>query len=292
MPGAASTYSDPEFSWLEQVAPTAILFPRGLSSLYDGMALVGDANNGDLYRFPLNAGRTGFDLSSVTGLTDLVADDATEVSAVRIGRGFFALADLKQGPDGAVYVVSLGAGEIYRIAAKKASGRTYYTTAPVGSRTPAPGSPCRSGVERLFTLVGGACGVPATARALALNVTVTGATGSGYLTLFPGNLTTPLASTVNFSAGQTRANNAVTALSTDGLGQDEGDRGDDRRGGPPDHRRGRLLRVAPEKERGAPGLRARAPRSERGSLSLTSWPQPSRRPRPGARPCRCHGRAG
>ena len=29
MPGAGSTYSDPEFSWLATIAPTAILFPRG-----------------------------------------------------------------------------------------------------------------------------------------------------------------------------------------------------------------------------------------------------------------------
>jgi glucose/arabinose dehydrogenase len=216
MPGAGSTYSDPEFSWFGQVVPTAILFPRGLSPAYDGVALVGVARNGELYRFPLNGGRTGFDLSSLAGLSDLVADDDNEEGLVRIGTAFGGITDLKQGPDGAVYVVSFPNGRIYRIAAR---GRRYYTTTPCRIADTRTGSPLSSGVERPFPLVGGACGVPATASALALNVTVTGATGSGYLTLFPGNLTAPLASTVNFFAGQTRANNAVTALSTDGLGQ-------------------------------------------------------------------------
>jgi hypothetical protein len=79
-------------------------------------------------------------------------------------------------------------------------------------------TPLASGVERLFTLTGGTCGVPATARALALNVTVTGPTGQGFVTLFPGNFTLPASSNLNFSAGQTRANNAVSALSTNGQG--------------------------------------------------------------------------
>lgn len=216
MPGAGSTYSDPEFSWLATIAPTAIVFPRGLSPTYDVAALVGDSNNGNLYSFPLNLDRDGFELGGFTGLSDLVADDTTERNAVRIGSGFGGITDLKEGPDGAIYVVSIGNGAIYRIAGR---GQGYHTVTPCRAVDTRSGAPVVSGVERLFTLVGGTCNVPTTARALAVNVTVTGPTGMGHVTLSPGNLPAPPTSTLNFAAGRTRANNAVVGLSTDGIGR-------------------------------------------------------------------------
>jgi glucose/arabinose dehydrogenase len=215
MPGAGSTYSDPEFSWFEQIAPTAILFPRGLTPLYDGVALVGDSNNGNLYRFPLNPARDGFELSSFAGLSDLVADDVNEQDLLRIGSGFRGLTDLEQGPDGAVYVVSLVNGAIYRIAA---GGTAFHTLTPCRLLDTRTGTPLTSGVERLFTLAG-SCGVPASARALSLNVTVTAPGGPGHLTVFPGDQAVPPSSTLNFSAGQTRANSMVAPLSGDGQGR-------------------------------------------------------------------------
>jgi hypothetical protein len=73
-----------------------------------------------------------------------------------------------------------------------------------------------AGATRVFTLAG-RCGIPSTARALSLNVTVTAPSGPGHLTLFPTGTPMPLASTVNFGPGQTRANNAI--LRVDGLGR-------------------------------------------------------------------------
>lgn len=64
----------------------------------------------------------------------------------------------------------------------------------------------------------GVCGVPATARAVALNVTVLQGGNPGYLTLFPGDVEPPFASAVSFKAGQTRANNAILPLAYDGTG--------------------------------------------------------------------------
>jgi hypothetical protein len=55
------------------------------------------------------------------------------------------------------------------------------------------------------------CGLPATARAVALNVTATGASSHGFLVVFPGNYA-PFTSTLNFRPGQTRANSAVVGL--------------------------------------------------------------------------------
>jgi hypothetical protein len=60
--------------------------------------------------------------------------------------------------------------------------------------------------------------VPATAKAVALNVTVDAPTMGGYLTLFPGGDGLPATSTINFKAGRTLANNAVLPLSFDGRG--------------------------------------------------------------------------
>jgi hypothetical protein len=64
--------------------------------------------------------------------------------------------------------------------------------------------------------VAGACGVPPTAKALIVNVTVTSPTASGFLTCYPGGSTRPIASTINYKTGQTRTNNAVLALGDSG----------------------------------------------------------------------------
>ena len=64
--------------------------------------------------------------------------------------------------------------------------------------------------------VAGLAGVPASAEAVALNVTVTDTTGSGgYLTVYPGG-SRPMTSNLNWTAGQTVANLVVTALNSSG----------------------------------------------------------------------------
>jgi hypothetical protein len=51
---------------------------------------------------------------------------------------------------------------------------------------------------------------------LSVNVTVTQPTAAGHLTLLPAGSSLPVASTVNFILGQTRANNAVVPLDSSG----------------------------------------------------------------------------
>ncbi len=65
-------------------------------------------------------------------------------------------------------------------------------------------------------MIGGACGVPASAKAVSLNVTVTGSTAQGNLRLFASGAPAPLVSTLNYVAGVNRANNAVAPLSASG----------------------------------------------------------------------------
>ena len=49
----------------------------------------------------------------------------------------------------------------------------------------------------LYARAHGACGVPATAKSLSVNVTVTGPNAAGFLTLFPGDQIRPATSTIN-----------------------------------------------------------------------------------------------
>ncbi|MFY9820627.1 MAG: hypothetical protein WAM82_04545, partial [Thermoanaerobaculia bacterium] len=80
---------------------------------------------------------------------------------------------------------------------------------------PTGGPALMSNASRTFAAAG-ACGVPAGATALAINLTVTNPTAGGNLTVYPAGMSVPATSTLNFSAGQTRANNAVTQLGAAG----------------------------------------------------------------------------
>jgi len=64
---------------------------------------------------------------------------------------------------------------------------------------------------RLFTVTG-ACGIPAAARAVSVNVTVAGPTAAGDLRIYAAGAAPPAASAINYKAGQTRANNTIVAL--------------------------------------------------------------------------------
>ena len=71
--------------------------------------------------------------------------------------------------------------------------------------------------QRILPLVEGACGIPTTAKAIALNMTVVDSTEDGYLTIYPGDLPgVPGTSTLNFRAGVIRANNAIVSIGGDG----------------------------------------------------------------------------
>jgi hypothetical protein len=68
-----------------------------------------------------------------------------------------------------------------------------------------------------FTLqIGGVAGVPAGAKAVILNVTVTNTTAPSFLTVYPSTATRPLASDLNWTAGVTVPNLTVATLGTTG----------------------------------------------------------------------------
>ena len=98
-----------------------------------------------------------------------------------------------------------------------AGGFCFYTVPPCRVFDSRSGSPLGSGAETAVQ-VGSKCGVPISAKAVALNVTVVGATDPGFLSVYANAGGPPATSTLNFGAGQVRANNAVCGLSSGGQG--------------------------------------------------------------------------
>ncbi len=78
---------------------------------------------------------------------------------------------------------------------------------------PLGGPALAAGMERSFTIAN-KCGIPMSAKAVAVNIAVTGSTAAGHLRLHAGGTGVPLVSSISYSAAQTRANNAIMRLST------------------------------------------------------------------------------
>jgi glucose/arabinose dehydrogenase len=112
-------YVDPQFSWLSPVGITSLAFLHGSQwgVPYENSVLVGDNNTGRLYRFRLDGSRNAFDFTGLTGVSDLVADNAAEVNQFLFGSGFSVVTDIVRGPDNAIYILNLGTGTVLRLVA-------------------------------------------------------------------------------------------------------------------------------------------------------------------------------
>ncbi|MGH9369679.1 MAG: right-handed parallel beta-helix repeat-containing protein [Thermoanaerobaculia bacterium] len=82
------------------------------------------------------------------------------------------------------------------------------TRGPAG---PYGNPPLSANTDRVFLLIG-RCAIPTTAQAVAFNFTITQPTDAGDLRIYPAGYDLPLVSTMNYRAGQTRANNAIVPL--------------------------------------------------------------------------------
>jgi glucose/arabinose dehydrogenase len=109
-------YSDPEFVWSVTLGPTALIFLHSdkLGQQYQNDIFVGSIVTGNIYHFDLNEDRTQLVLTG--DLEDKIAETReTGEQDIVFGEGFAGISDLEVGPDGNLYVVSLGQGKIFRI---------------------------------------------------------------------------------------------------------------------------------------------------------------------------------
>ena len=86
----------------------------------------------------------------------------------------------------------------------------------VDTRTPLGATRLNAGEVTRIQVTGGPAGVPATAKAVLTNTTVTGPTGAGFLTMWNCSASRPEVSTLNFSMFQTVANTATVPLDANG----------------------------------------------------------------------------
>jgi glucose/arabinose dehydrogenase len=123
LPG--SHYRDPELSWKFEVAPAGIGFMHGgaLGPQYANDLFMGGARtflaNGHLFHFNLTGNRNKIGVDDPV-LEDRVADneckfDITESETLLFGTNFGVATDIRTGPNGNLFVVSLSNGAIYEI---------------------------------------------------------------------------------------------------------------------------------------------------------------------------------
>jgi hypothetical protein len=87
----------------------------------------------------------------------------------------------------------------------------FYTATPCRILDTRNGNPLTAGTTYEFGIAG-FCGIASTAKSVSVNITVVSATTGGFLTFWPAQTPKPGTSTISFSAGQVRANNAILSL--------------------------------------------------------------------------------
>lgn len=171
--------------------------PDGLWPGYDGSYLFGDFNCGKIFKITQGAGGVW--------------------SAVRFALGAGGITSMIFGPHGnsqaLYYLTYAGGGQVHRVSYGPFDFHTLSPCRLVDTRSAGPA--LAAGSTRTFTAAG-VCGIPATASVIAVNVTVIGAGSSGHLEIWPAGTPATSTSVLNFSAGQTRNNNAFVALGASG----------------------------------------------------------------------------
>jgi hypothetical protein len=188
-------------------------------------AASGGGNDGFVAR--LNTGLTTLRQATYLGGSDI---DNAEALAIHPASGelYVAGATVSTNVPGTAggaqpaYGGGFSEGFVARLSPDLASANSsFYTLPPCrvldtrGSAGPYGGPALAGAATRNFVLTG-VCGVPASARSVSANITVTGGTTSGFLTIYPAGTVRPLFSNINYTAFQTRANNAVLLLGAAG----------------------------------------------------------------------------
>jgi hypothetical protein len=160
---------------------------------------------------------TGSPQPGVSNLNFDAGDTVANRAIVKLGTGGkVTIYNLAGGAD-----IVVDVGGWYVTSAGAATGGNFIAQAPARILDTRDGTGGVSGIRPAATAVevqvAGRGGVPASGvGAVVLNVTATQPAGLGFLTLFPSGNPLPLASDLNFEAGETRPNLAVVQLSPSG----------------------------------------------------------------------------
>jgi hypothetical protein len=160
---------------------------------------------------------TGTNLTGATALTfagtaaDFTVDSPTAITAIVPGGA----------TSGPIAVATPGgmatSADSFVVAPPSLALHTVLPCRVFDSREPSLGGPDPLLAGATASLaVAGRCGIPTSARSVAVNLTVTAPTAPGHLTAYPNGTVRPTTSVVNFRPGDTRANNAVLTLGADG----------------------------------------------------------------------------
>jgi len=103
-------YADPKLVWVNTAGPTAVKFLNSakLGTTYENDMFVGDVHNGRIYHFDLTADRKDLVLPQELSSRVIEKPSSPGVSNIVFGDGFGGVTDLEVGPDGNLYVVSIG----------------------------------------------------------------------------------------------------------------------------------------------------------------------------------------
>jgi glucose/arabinose dehydrogenase len=133
-------YKDPEFVWVKKPVATGIKFLTSdkLGKQYQNDLFIGGFQDGRIYNFSLNADRTHLALPQSLSSGSLASSDLPIADPIIFGEGFGGISNLAVGPDGYLYVVSIGTGDIYRIfesanASSKTTSSTNATSSGISS---------------------------------------------------------------------------------------------------------------------------------------------------------------
>ncbi len=147
---------------------------------------------------------------------DAVCDAATSgiggCAGHTINIGFLSFTDCAFGGDGWFL------DDVRVTTCEPPSPSDYFTVTPCRlADTRITGEPLQPETQQIFAVTG-SCGIPATAKAAAVNVTAVQAGAAGHIRIWPADVEGTETSLLNFEAGQTRANNALLTLPSDGSG--------------------------------------------------------------------------
>ncbi len=110
-------YGEPKLVWGRTAGLTSLIFLNSdkLGTQYRNDMFVSDVHNRRIYHFKLNSDRTELSLPNSIQSNLLTSLNAPDMNEILFGRGFGGITDLTVGPDGYLYVVSIGQGKIFRI---------------------------------------------------------------------------------------------------------------------------------------------------------------------------------